>query len=177
LLQPTSTAPLMSDKTLFYFTYSRKQQAKNVLWNMLLLPFCFGLLLWLFQGHPKEQQLTQLLLLLLLLAEGLMLWRMLWLLKHPASFTLRLTDTELSSHHPTFARWCFVAKVADMIQIEQSTDRDTMLRLIAVQMQDGSQHLLCPNYHFNRKLLYQNLKNLNPQIIVPEKPGWFMTKK
>lgn len=168
---------MSNNKTLFYFAYSRKQQAKNVLWNMLLLPFCFGLLLWLFQGHPKAQQLTQLLLVLLLLAEGLMLWRMLWLLKHPASFVLQLTDSELISHHPTFAGWCFVAKVADMIQIEQSTDRDTMLRLIAVQMQDGSQHLICPNYHFNRKLLYQKLTSLNPRLIVPEKPHWFVSKK
>lgn len=168
-------------KTLFYFVYSRKQQAKNVLWNMLLLPFSLGLLLWLFQGHPKEQQLTQLLYGLLLLAEVLMLWRMLWLLKHPASFSLQLTDSELSSHHPTFAGWCFVAKVADIIQIEHSTDggADTgaMLRLIAVQMQDGSRHLICPNYHFNRKLLYQHLKHRNPQIRVPENPNWFMAKK
>lgn len=173
----------MADKSLFYFAYSRKQQAKNVLWNMLLLPFCLGGLLWLFQGHPKEPQLTQLLLGLLVLAEVLMLWRMLWLLKHPASFVLQLTDAELSSHHPTFARWCFVAKVADIIQIEHSTDSGTgtdtgaMLRLITVKMQDGSQHLICPNYNFNRKLLYQKLKELNPRIMVPDKPHWFVAGK
>lgn len=96
---------------------------------------------------------------------------------------LQLTGAELSSHHPTFARWCFVAKVADITEIEHSTDSgagtDTgaMLRLIAVKMQDGSQHLICPNYNFNRKLLYQKLKELNSEIVVPDKPHWFMAKK
>lgn len=172
----TTKLLMTEEKTHFYFVYSRKQQAKNVVWNMLLLPFCLGFCLWLFQGHATQHRITQLLVGVLLLAELLMLWRLCWLLRHPASFVLKLTDTEFSSQHPTFARWCFVAKVADIITIEQRTDVDAMLRLIVVRMQNGNEHLICPNYNFNRQLLYQKLKELNPQLVIPAQPWWFYQK-
>jgi hypothetical protein len=165
-----STAP---SPLLFHYEHSRRQQARAVLINMALLPAVLWLLLQLIDDPAAHQRWTGLLLGIGLLAELAMAALAAWLLSRPASFSIRLSAREFSSHHPMFKAWCFSVDPAEIVAIEQSTDREADGRYISILTRDGQRHALSPNYGYDRRALYQALAALHPAIRLPKHPGLF----
>ena len=100
-----------------------------------------------------------------------------WLLTHPAKFYIKLTNSELSSFHPTFKEWTFSVNPQDIIEIEHSTDIGANASLISVKMNNGSSVLLSPNYPYKRSELYNALRLVNPNIKTPKNTWSFPYKK
>lgn len=157
-----------TEKTIFYYERSRKQQAKVLAFNMIFLP----LVMWLFlQLIPETAAVYADVLMytqyILLTGEVLLLAVLVWFITHPATFYIRLTDSEFSSFHPNFKSWSFSVDPHDIVAIEQSTDQGAHASYISVKMADGRCFLLSPNFAYNRKKLYEALRLANPHIKTP----------
>ena len=161
---------------LFHYERSRKQQARVVLINMLLLPLVLWLLLQLINDPVARPRFASLLMAIGVAAELGLLALAVWLLRHPASFSIRLSAGEFSSHHPMFKAWCFSVDPAEIVAIEHSTDREANGSHISIQTRSGQRHALSPNYAYDRKALYRALAMLNPAIRLPRHPGVFGLK-
>lgn len=161
---------------LFHYERSRKQQARVVLINMLLLPLVLWLLLQLINDPVARPRFTSLLMVIGVAAELGLLAVAVWLLSHPASFSIRLSASEFSSHHPMFKAWCFSIDPAEIVAIEHCTDREGDGRYISIQTRSGQCHALSPNFAYDRKALYRALATLNPTIRLPKHAGLFGLK-
>ncbi|QYX63612.1 hypothetical protein [Shewanella sp.] len=166
------------ERTFFYYERSRKQQAKVLVFNMLFLP----LILWLIwmlisKNEPFYDEFLFYIKYIVVVSELALLSLAAWLLTHPAKFYIKLTNSELSSFHPTFKEWTFSVNPQDIIEIEHSTDIGANASLISVKMNNGSSVLLSPNYPYKRSELYDALRLVNPNIKTPKNTWSFPYKK
>ncbi len=166
------------EHTFFYYERTRKQQAKVLLLNMLLLP----MVLWLFlavisASEPLDSDFSVYLKYILVVAEFVLLSVAAWFLRHPAKFYIKLTNSEFSSVHPSFKEWTFSVDPHEIIEVEHSTDIGANSSLIEVKMNDGGTFLLSSNYPYKRHELYQALQLVNPKIKTPKKTWIFPYKK
>ena len=161
-------------KVLFYYERTRKQQIKVLALNMLLVPFVFWMILLLVKDHQENyEKLFILVMAIVIVTEVILLSTVIWFLRCPARFFIRLTQHRFSSFHPQYKEWSFSINPLEIIEIEHSTDWDAQSSLIIIKMRDGSSHLLCPHFDFDKKLLYQAIASFNPQIITPQKTWLF----
>jgi hypothetical protein len=166
-----------SEYQLFYFARSRKQQAKVAAFNMIFAPVMFGLFLTIVRSSDRFDEFLNIIGIILIVTELVLLSLIAWLLKNPAEFYIKLSRTEFTSYHPMFKEWTFSVDPFDIIEIKQSTDQDAMMSSIQIQMQDGTSHVLSPNFAYDRKKLYQSLASLNPAIVLPKHVGLFRSAR
>jgi hypothetical protein len=165
---------MANGKVLFYYERTRKQQIKVLALNMLLVPFVFWMILLLIKDHQdNDEKLFIVVMTIVILTEVILLSMVIWFLRRPARFFIRLTNYRFSSFHPQFKEWCFSINPFEIVEIEHSTDWDAQSSLITIKMRDGSSHLLCPHFDVDKKQLYQALSSLNSQIITPQKTWLF----
>lgn len=163
----------MQDQILFYYARSRKQQAKVAAANMLFLPIVLGAFLYLVKNSDQLERIQTIILITLFVAEFFLSVLIVWLLRYPAEFYIRLTKAELRSYHPMFKEWTFSVDPQEIVEISQTTDREAISSSIRIIMRDGASYLLSPNFSYDRKQLYQALAHLNPAIILPKHVGLF----
>lgn len=165
------------EKIYFYYERTRKQQIKVLALNMPLVPFVFWMILLLVKDHQDNyEQFFIVVMAIVILTEVILLSMVIWFLRRPASFFIRLTDNQFTSFHPQFKEWCFSINPSDLTEIEHSTDWDAQSNLIIIKMRNGDSHLLCPHFAYDKKKLYQALVSLHSHIIVPKKTGFFFSK-
>lgn len=174
-----SNVKYMTNETLlYYYERTRKQQAKVLVFNMLLLPF----ILWLFLQLTREneavyEQFLVYVKYIIVFAELVLLSLVIWFLANPAKFYIKLTNYEFSSLHPNFKAWTFSVNPNEIVEIEQSTDREAQSSIISVKLINGSSYSLSPNYAYSRKKLYQALRLANPNIKIPKNTWLFSYKR
>lgn len=167
-----------NEKTFYYYERTRAQQAKVLGFNMLLLP-CF---MWLFlllipEGKPVREQFLEYTTYIVVLAEIVLMSVVIWFITHPATFYIKLTDSEFCSFHPNFKAWTFSVNPHEIVEIEHGTDRDASSSYISVKTKDGASYLLSPNYPYNRNELYRALRFVNPNIKLPLSTWLFASKR
>lgn len=166
-----------NEKVLYYYERTRKQQAKVLFFNMLFLPCVFWLFLYLFsEDQAIYTQFEEYIKYIIAIAEVALLSFAVWFLTHPASFYIKLTNSEFSSFHPNFKEWTFSVNPQEIIEIKQSTDSQVQSSIISIQMQDGRSFLLSPNFAYSRKKLYAALCKVNPNIKIP-KNAWLFSSR
>jgi hypothetical protein len=158
----------MQEPDLFYYARSRQQQAKVAAINVIFLPMVLGAFLYLVRSSEQFEQTQNIILIVLIIAEVFLLLLIVWLLRNPASFFIRLNQHELTTFHPMFKEWTFSVNPLEIIEVRQSTDSEAMLSSIRIIMRDGKSYALSPNFSYDRKQLYQALAHLNPAIIFPK---------
>lgn len=161
----------------YYYERTRKQQSKVLAFNTLFFPF----VLWLFlkllpESDPAYKDFLVYVKYIIVVVEFVLLAVIVWYLRHPAKFYIKLTDSEFSSFHPTFNEWTFSLNPHEIVEVDHSTDRDAKSSFISVKTNNGSTFLLCPNYAYNRKELYKALRLVNPRIKIP-KYSWLFSAK
>jgi hypothetical protein len=165
-------------KVLFYYERTRKQQAKVLGLNMLLLPMVMWLWLLLLPATDDlYQQFFDYALYIVVVGELGLITVALWFITHPATFYIKLTQTEFCSAHPTMKDWSFSVNPQDITEIAHSTDRDASASYISVWMKDGSSFLLSPNFSYNRQQLYAALRLVNPNLKLPKQHRVFSDQK
>ena len=167
-----------TERTVYYFERTRKQQAKALVFNMLLLPLILWLILALIpKGEPIYNEFKFYVKYIIVTSELVLLSVATWLLTHPAKFYIKLTNSEFISVHPTFKEWTFSIDPREIIEIEHSTDIGANSSLITVKMNNGSSALLSPNYPYKRNELYEALRSVNPNIKTPKNSWSFPYKE
>lgn len=165
------------EKTFYYYERTRKQQAKVLVFNMIFLPFVLWLFLQLIpESEPVYKSFLAYVSYIIVAGEFVLLSVVVWLLAHPATFYIKLTKSEFSSFHPIFKKWTFSVNPFEVAEIEHSTDREAKSSFISVKMNDGTLFLLCPNFAYNRKKLYDALQLVNPKIKIPRNTWLFSYK-
>ncbi|WP_034639967.1 hypothetical protein [Chitinilyticum aquatile] len=160
----------MTDELLFYYERTRRQQAAVLAFNMLFLPLVLWLLLLLIDDAAVYRKFAAVLQPMLIACELAMLGVLLWLLACPAAFTISLSHTAFSSHHPQFSAWCFAVHPQDIAEISYGNRRKGQ-SAIRIVLKDGQQVALSPNFAFSHRKLFAALQQANPAIRVPD-PFW-----
>jgi hypothetical protein len=166
-----------SDQHLFYYSRSRKQQAKVAVINVLFVPLMFGIFLIIVRDSDRFDQFLKIVGIILVVTEFALLALITWLLRNPAEFYIKLNRTEFTSFHPMFKEWTFSVNPFEIVEIRQATDREAMASSIRIILQDGSSYALSPNFAYDRKKLYQALARLNPAIVLPANIGVFRSNR
>ena len=165
------------ERTFYYYERTRKQQAKVLALNMLLLPLTLWFILILTpKEYPIYNELVFYVKYIIVTSELVLFSVAVWFLTHPAKFYIKLTNSEFSSFHPAFREWTFSVNPNEIIEIEHSTDIGANSSLISVRMNDGSFALLSPNYPYKRNELYDALRAVNPNIKTPKNTWSFPYK-
>lgn len=166
--EQSSTPPgsVMPPEVLFHYRRSRRQQARTVALNMLLLPLVFAGLLMLIDEPQAQARFARVLAWITAVAELAMVGAAAWLWTHPAAFELRLTPEALIQHHPQFAVWSFHVAPQDIVAIEPRPARNVGADL-QLRLRDGRLLPLCPNFGYSRRRLFAALKALNPALALP----------
>lgn len=163
------------ERTFYYYERTRKQQAKVLIFNMLLLPLTLWLIVvFISAGESIDSDFSFYLKYIIVVSEFALFSVAAWLLSHPAKFYIKLTNSEFSSFHPSFKAWTFSVDPDEITEIEHSTDTGANSSLIVVKMKNGSSFLLSPNYPYHRKELYEALRLVNPKIKTP-KNNWLFS--
>lgn len=158
-----------TEKIFFYYERTRKQQAKILAFNMLLLPLVMWLILKLIpESEPGYGKFLEYAKYIVAAGELVLLSVTVWFLTHPAKFYLRLTNSEFRSFHPNFKEWTFSVNPQEILEIQHGTDRDARSSYMFVKMNNGASFLLSPNFAYNRKKLYEALRRVNPKIKTPK---------
>jgi hypothetical protein len=169
---------MTNETLLYYYERTRKQQAKVLAFNMLFLPFILWLILLLARENQADyEQFLVYLKYIFVIAELVLLSLVVWFLTHPSKFYIKLTKSEFSSFHPIFKAWTFSVSPKEIVEIEQSSDREAESTTISIKLVNGSSYSLSPNYAYSRKKLYQALRLLNPNIKTPKNTWLFSYKR
>lgn len=92
------------------------------------------------------------------------------------SFSLVLTNTTLSVNDPMFGDFSFEVNIDNIEEIIHSYEFHNKHTRIIIKTKDNKKYYLTQNYRYNRKALYEQIKKLNPNIIMPESPYRFPKK-
>ena len=145
--------------------------------NMVFLPF----IMWLFLGlipetEPVYREFLRLVKYIVIAGEVGIFSVVVWFVAHPATFYIKLTNSEFTSFYPGAKVWSFSVSPQEILEIEHSTDREAESSYISVKMSNGSSFLLTPNFAYNRKKLYEALRLVNPNIKTPKNTWLFRYK-
>lgn len=162
---------------LYHYQRSRRHTAGLLALNMLVLGVFYGVLHHLTAGEPRYGELLNIARYGLVAVELALAGAIAWLLAHPATFEIRVSEREFTIVHPTFSRWNFSVNPQDILCIKQIiTGIDFRQEVRQLVMRDGRTFEICPNYRYSRKALYAALHKANPSIQLPENPHYFKVR-
>jgi hypothetical protein len=146
-----------------------------VLLNSLLLALMYWLLIQFDDQSQAYQQLLQVGLYSLIGVEIALVLLAFWLYKRNRIFKITLTPAQLTLVHPTSDSWTWQVKLNEIREIQHQIDI-RKFKTIYFILKDGSRHELCPNYHYPRKKLYEEISSVQPSIKMPTSPYRFKSK-
>lgn len=165
---------------LFHYQRSRRQTARLIALNMLVLLVFYGLFHHLAEAEPQHQQLRDIALYGLIAVELILATALAWMLARPAVFEIRVSDQEFTIVHPTSRLWSFSVNPQDILRLEQTmeiltTDHHQLARRLVLR--NGQTFEICRNYPYSVRALYDALKKANPAIELPSNPYYFKKRR
>ena len=161
---------------VFHYKHTRKQWAAKVLAFMLVLQLDLVLLKYLTEDRAGAEQFIEVATYAILVVEIVMAGLIVWLLKNPANFEIRVTESEFSVSHPSSTSWSFNLKPANIKSFKNEFAIHSGYDEVVITTVSGERYLLCRNYWYSLKKLYAALAKVNPNITFPKNPYIFTTR-
>lgn len=162
----------------YIYRHSRFQTARSVGLSMLALAGWLGVFFYFGGSEPEHESTLRLFVCIVGAVEVLLFLLLIWLLRNPSTFEIRLTQNALSQTHPFHREWNFSIDPREIERVDNllwgTTDR--IPRRI-IRMRDGRSFELSLNYRYSADALFDALHQINPEIRLPQRPHLFKRSK